>query len=248
MTRSRVQYEQARDLLARGLNDCEASKATGIPRSTIRDWRLGLRHGTPRGDVLGEECLCRQRRSIFPSADYSYLLGLYLGDGCISAGRRGVWRLRVTLDARYPGIIDECARALEALMPGQRAYRLRRKGCVEVSLYSKHWICMFPQHGRGPKHLRRIELRAWQEVLVQSWPEHFVRGLIHSDGCRVIAVDRKRLSTRYHFSNRSKDIKNLFCDALDRLSISWTRPSSHVVAIYRKDAVARLDEFIGPKR
>ena len=37
---------------------------------------------------------------------YAYLLGLYLGDGCLPEGPRGVWHLRLTLDSRYPGIIE----------------------------------------------------------------------------------------------------------------------------------------------
>jgi hypothetical protein len=46
-----------------------------------------------------------------------YLLGLYLGDGCISAHPRGVYRLRITLDLRYPGIVEECEAALRAVLP-----------------------------------------------------------------------------------------------------------------------------------
>jgi hypothetical protein len=64
----------------------------------------------------------------------------------------------------------------------------------------------------------------------------------------VIATDRGVRSVRYHFSNRSEDIKSLFCQALDSLSIRWTRPSQREIAIYRRDAVARLDQFVGPKR
>ena len=74
-----------------------------------------------------------------------------------------------------------------------------------------------------------------------------VRGLIHSDGCRVVANDRGVASVRYHFSNLSEDIKRIYCDALDRLGIPWTRPSHRDIAVYRKAATARLDEFVGPK-
>jgi hypothetical protein len=52
---------------------------------------------------------------------------------------------------------------------------------------------------------------------------------------------------RYHFSNRSEDILGLFTTALDNLGIRWTRSSRYVIAVYRKAAVARLDEFVGPK-
>jgi hypothetical protein len=172
---------------------------------------------------------------------------LYLGDGCISAARRGVWRIRITLDARYPTIIDECARAMECLMPEKHAYRLPRKGCVDVSMYSKHWTCLFPQHGEGPKHLRRIELEPWQVAITRRNAKEFSRGLIHSDGCRIVAIDRGRPSVRYHFSNRSEEILQLFCEAMDRLNVRWTRPSRYGIAIYRKHDVGVLDSFIGPK-
>jgi hypothetical protein len=75
-----------------------------------------------------------------------------------------------------------------------------------------------------------------------------LRGLIHSDGCRVVANDRGVESVRYHFSNLSEDIKGLFCDSLDRLGISWTRPSRREVAVYRRADTARLDTFMGPKK
>jgi hypothetical protein len=182
-----------------------------------------------------------------PSAAYSYLLGIYLGDGCVSRGGR-VWRLRITLDSRYPGIIARCRETIDTLMPGQRAGAWRRSdNCTEVYLYSKHWPCLFPQHGPGKKHLRLIRLEFWQQALVKDAPEEFVRGLIDSDGCRVVANDRGVKSVRYHFSNRSEDIRRLFCAALDDLAIPWTRPSKYHVAVYRKAAVARLDEFVGPK-
>ncbi|HZE15785.1 MAG TPA: hypothetical protein VE197_08760, partial [Mycobacterium sp.] len=98
----------------------------------------------------------------------------------------------------------------------------------------------------GRKHTRPIRLEAWQQVLVKQATEEFVRGLIDSDGCRVVANDRGVRSVRYHFSNRSDDIRALFCAALDELGIPWTRPRRCEVAVYRNPAVARLDEFVGP--
>ena len=97
------------------------------------------------------------------------------------------------------------------------------------------------------KHNRRIALEPWQQALVDQATEEFVCGLIHSDGCRVVANDRGVRSIRYHFSNRSEDIIGLFTAALDRLGIPWTRSTKYIVSIYRKADTARLDEFIGPK-
>ena len=99
----------------------------------------------------------------------------------------------------------------------------------------------------GQKHHRRIALEPWQQALVYEDTEEFVLGLIHSDGCRVVANDRGVRSVRYHFSNRSEDIIGLFTAALDNLGIPWTRSTKYIVSIYRKAATARIDEFIGPK-
>ena len=237
--RSAEEFEAVRSLIAVGLNDCVIARRTGVPRRTVCDWRRKspvLIRGRVDHDFSG-----------LPPAAYCYLLGLYLGDGCISRQRR-VWRLRITLDDKYPVIIDRCREAIDILMPGQRAGTFHRSDrCVEVYLDSKHWPCLFPQHGPGKKHLRSIRLEPWQEVLVKEATEEFVRGLIDSDGCRVVANDRGVKSVRYHFSNRSDDIRTLFCAALDELGIPWTRPSRYQVAVYRKTAVARLDEFVGPK-
>jgi hypothetical protein len=46
----------------------------------------------------------------------------------------------------------------------------RKQGCTEVSAYSKHWPCLFPQHGPGKKHERKIELTPWQQELVDRDP------------------------------------------------------------------------------
>lgn len=243
--RSTEDFETVERLIAAGLNDCAIARQTGIPRCTVRDGRLRPQiRPRPVGTSV---CGVLHEFDVLPAAAYSYLLGLYLGDGCISRHPRA-WRLRIVLDDKYPRIIDRCREAMDALMPGQQAATLRRpNNCTEVSLYSKHWPCLLPQHGPGKKHLRPIRLEPWQEVLVKQATEEFIRGLIESDGCRVVANDRGVRSVRYHFSNRSDDIRALFCAALDELGIPWTRPRWFEVAIYRKAAVARLDEFVGPK-
>ena len=78
-----------------------------------------------------------------------------------------------------------------------------------------------------------------------------IRGLIHSDGTRVIATERKgtyvRRAPRYAFRNSSEDILELFRWACEFVGVHCTRPSDTQIAIYSKAAVARLDEFVGPK-
>jgi hypothetical protein len=243
--RSAEDFDAVLKCIAAGMTDASVEMQTGVPRGTVSHWR---RRPVASKRSSGEiPCGTVHDPSFLPASDYCYLLGLYLGDGCISRMKR-VWRLRIVLDARYAAIIDECRKAINSVMHGQEAAVLHRTdNSVEVSMYSKHWPCVFPQHGPGKKHHRSITLEQWQLELVAKAPEDLIRGLIHSDGCRVVANDRGVKSVRYHFTNFSEDILGIFTDTLDRLGIPWTRPTKRMVAIYRKAATARLDQFVGPK-
>jgi hypothetical protein len=110
-----------------------------------------------------------------------YLLGLYLGDGVISWVHRGVWKLRISQGSRYPGLVESCVAAMVEVC-GNRVGIAKRIGCHEIYCHWKHWPCVFPQVGPGPKHLRRIELEDWQWRLVDRHPRELIKGLIHSDG------------------------------------------------------------------
>lgn len=258
---SRETVQRVLDLKAAGLNNCEISRQVGVPRPTIREWCSGsLPHSFRAkpllyGHRIGAGPSCRrcgsdEHRFDRLSTAYAYLLGLYLGDGCISRGARDVFRLRIALDKKYPEIIAECAAAMEAVVPWNSVHQqLTPKNYVEVHAYSKSWPCLFPQHGAGKKHERRIELTDWQEDLVDLVPSLLIRGLIHSDGCRFTNTGRGGWSApRYVFTNFSEDIKQIFCQACDRLDLRWTTAPPKSVYVSRKDDVARLDEFVGPKR
>jgi hypothetical protein len=126
---------------------------------------------------------------------YSYLLGAYLGDGYV-AETGGGFQLIVTLDAVYPEIIEECSDAIvlsvPSVRPHVRPHPVHRY--VRVEAGSKLWPELFPQHGPGRKHERPIVLAPWQREIVEHETWQFVRGLIHSDGCR--SVNRFKTSCR----------------------------------------------------
>ncbi len=136
-----------------------------------------------------------------------------------------------------------------AVLPN-RVGRLARLGCIEVSSYSKHWICLFPQHGAGPKHLRPIVLKGWQQrIALDRYPRLFLRGLIHSDGWRGTNRIRNRYSySRYIFSNRSADIRELFRIACTRVDVECRQSNKWHMAVSRRFDVERMDLFIGNKR
>jgi hypothetical protein len=180
---------------------------------------------------------------------YTQLLGLYLGDGCLSGHPRDVFKLRVSLDARYPGVMEECADAIREVMPGSRVNSVNYGTWFEFYSYSKSWPCLFPQHGLGKKHERPIRLTAWQWELVRRRPDRMLRGLLHSDGCRFVNTGRGGWAhPRYAFNNTSLDIRAIFCAACELIGVQWTTSANRTIYVSRKDDVALLDLFVGPKR
>ena len=212
----------------------------------------------PRGGSSGEERTCPKCGHVehdfaaVPVTAYAYLLGLYLGDGTISKARRGVFKLRITLDTRYPGIIAECASAMSAVCPSSKVNQASKVGCIEVFSHSRMWPCLFPQHGPGPKHGRLIALTSWQEKLAAAAPEQMLRGLIHSDGCRVTnrvrAKGKEYAYPRYFFCNHSADIRGIFCRYCEFKGIDCRPDGWKNISIARRVSVELLDSFVGPKR
>jgi hypothetical protein len=120
-----------------GVLDRENAQICGVSISAIRHWRYG-------------SCRSAQTQARAPScprcdgtpldeAAYAYLLGLYLGDGCITRGRRDVFALSVACSDDWPGLIAAAGAAMSAVMPASGVFRVQRVGCTEVKSTSKHW-------------------------------------------------------------------------------------------------------------
>ncbi|WP_345176025.1 transcriptional regulator [Streptomyces lavendulae] len=231
-------------LIADGRSLNSASKETGISRAAIRAWLVRV-DPLPR---LNQTAPCAGPAD---RAAYAYLLGLYLGDGCISPHPKGGQYLRIACADAWPGLIEQCRAAVLAVRPSDKVYVLQRQGCVAVTSYGRHWSCLFPQHGPGRKHERRIALEGWQQEIVDDHPWAFVRGLIHSDGCRTtnrtVRNGKGYEYPRYFFTNRSTDITSLLTRTLDRLGVAWRQANKANVSIARKESVALMDLHIGPK-
>jgi hypothetical protein len=150
------------------------------------------------------------------------LLGLYLGDGSISDHPRTA-RLRIHLDARYPGIIRDTKALLERSFPKNPVGLVNAEGgtMVYLSLYSSHLECLFPQHGEGKKHERRISLEPWQMRLVEQSPWELLRGFIRSDGCIFVNRTGPYAYLTYDFCNKSRDIVDLFTMACRAVGVDY---------------------------
>jgi hypothetical protein len=132
----------------------------------------------------------------------------------------------------------------------------KHHACLVVDSYAPHWIDAFPQAAPGRKHERAITLADWQRAVVDAHPQQFLRGLIHSDGCRTVNRFKTKLPSgrvaeyeypRYFFSNLSADIRGLFCEYCERLGVRWTQSNPRNISVAHRASVAILDGFIGPK-
>jgi hypothetical protein len=101
-------------------------------------------------------------------------------------------------------------------------------------------------------HERRIRLEGWQREILDAHPWRFLRGLIHSDGCRFmnpsVHPTKTYWYTRYLFTNHSADIRALFCEYCDKVGVEWRQMDRWNVSVSRRKSVALMDRYIGPKR
>jgi hypothetical protein len=163
---------------------------------------------------------------------------------------------RIALDAKYPTIIDDTAALLRRCFATNRVDVVTAglKGdCVNVSLYSQHLACLFPQHGPGKKHQRVIALECWQWQQIVHAPWGFIRGCIRSDGSAFINRTGRYEYLSYDFSNRSREIVELFCRACDLVGVeqrftgSNSRRGVWDARINRRASVALMLEHVGLK-
>ena len=258
--RSTTEVHTVFHLAHHGLSKKAIARLTGISRATVRDWLthgetavlnrpMRLRSGARPRAPCPQPC---SSRSGLDQPAYAYLLGQYLGDGCISEIHRN-FRLRIACCDAYPNIMEECVAAIGAVLPCVRVGRVQSVGCTEIYATSFHWPCLFPQHGPGRKHERPIVLEDWQvAIALDGHPDRFVRGLIQSDGCRFInrvrgANGLPYAYPRYTFTNHSSDIRALFGEVCDRLGVEWRQMNRYNLSVARRGSVAILDRLVGPK-
>lgn len=179
---------------------------------------------------------------------------MYLGDGHLTISQRTAC-LWIYCGDDWPGIRQQVQLAIKAVMPSTPVSVVQRTGCVAAKSFTKHWPCLFPQHGPGRKHTRPIALEPWQEELVAEHTGDFLRGLFHSDGCRMTnwtrrtvgGVARRYEYPRWFFTNKSTDILGLCSASLHRLGIAHRFPRTDTISVARREAVAALDLVVGPK-
>jgi hypothetical protein len=189
---------------------------------------------------------------------YAYVLGLYLGDGHLVCHTKSSAYLRITLDDRYPDVVCQASDALTDVLPDSPVRQYRFGTARRVILQACHPVLpfAFPQHGPGKKHERAIRLANWQAEIAAPHARSFVRGLLHSDGCRTINRVHARSRSgeavtyeyaRYFFSNESAEIRDLFWTHCSLLGVRCTQSNHRNISVSNRASVAILDSFVGPK-
>ena len=150
---------------------------------------------------------------------YYYILGQYLGDGCISETKnKRTLKLRIACCDKYPGIISELTEKFNIVFPANSVIKIKNLGCFEIAVYNKFLPSIFPQHGSGEKHNRKIELSELQEKYICY--KELARGLFHSDGSYYPTKDKSgKIHHFYNFTNCSEDIHNIFKRCLESENI-----------------------------
>jgi hypothetical protein len=135
-------------LLLSGLSILDREKALicEVSVRAIRHWRYGSR----RRERTGPDPRCpRCGDQELDASAYAYLLGLYLGDGHIVLGRRGVYALSITCCDGWPGLIDAAERAIASVMPTSSVFRRARIGCHDIKSTSKLGLVGFRSTDRA---------------------------------------------------------------------------------------------------
>jgi hypothetical protein len=131
----RATVDKALQLCQQGLIDRVVAQQVGVSIGAVQKWRTGIRRapGTEH-----KACCPRCDGDPVDERAYSYLLDLYLGDGCISRGStrtKDVWKLSIACADASPGLIQECALAIQAVRPDNKFLMVQRIGCTEVKGY-----------------------------------------------------------------------------------------------------------------
>lgn len=247
-------FNQTLKLYNEGYNLSQISRELNINRTTIRFWING-KYKIDRNSVdnfIPKNYIIENNLQEI----YSYILGLYLGDGYINKQGR-TYKIRFFLDAKYQALNEYVKAKLSKLFPRNKVNVVKTKklnsdqNSMEVIYcHNNYMLLLFPQHGPNKKHQRKISLEDWQLEILD--PKSFLTGLFHSDGSYYF--NNNSHTHQYCFSNYSKEIIELFRNCLSHFSIEHYLSKTQVndnmkyqVFITRKKSVENLNSIIGTK-
>lgn len=227
-----------------GKNKSKIAMEYGIPRSTLRYWIDN--ENTISVQKISDKDISLIIKEIENNKEiYNYILGLYLGDGCISLNKMS-YKLRITQDEKYPISIVDIKNKMD-LFFNKNANVCNGDGkCKILTIYDKNLPLYFPQHGAGKKHDREIILSDYQRDNIDFL--YLMKGLWMSDGSYYIA---SRNYEAYNFTNKSTDIISLFEECLTFCEVNYRKRIKKngvwIIEITKKSEVQKMKELVGFK-
>lgn len=260
--RTYQEYIKVKELAEKGLNKCQISRETKIPRATIKTWLLrgfcnkaydknGLKIG--RYEELNPAKILESEEA---QKAYSHILAVYLSDGHIikMPHKEKLYKISLYNDIKYPLNTKEWADNLQKILTKNRVLVYQRNGynMKIVISYNQNLLLLFPQHGPGEKYTRKLELADWQKKIIQKYPEQFIRGCIQSDGCIYWQVIGNHSYKRYNYVNKSSDIMDFFLFACECVGIKkekYLSPKRQVFVAqnFSKNDIDILEKIIPQK-
>jgi hypothetical protein len=111
--------DRARSLSRQGLIDREVARMTGVSIGAVQKWLTGIRRAP--GKERSSRCP-RCDGTLLDEPAYSYLLGLYLGDGWLTRGHRDVFALSIACSDDGPGLMAAAKNAMSVVMPASGVF------------------------------------------------------------------------------------------------------------------------------
>lgn len=179
-------------------------------------------------------------------SEYSYLFGLYLGDGCVEYVKGNFHVLSIHQDSKYINLINKHKESIINIF-GKPPYIFNRGNCTIIRVGGSHVKFLFPKFGVGMKHLNKITL---PKILLDNIDYlNLMKGLFQADGSYYL--DRHAKKYCFNFVNKSLDIIEIFKFCLDKLSIGCTiykrKSDIYCLSVRRKSEVSKLLDLIGTK-
>ena len=182
---------------------------------------------------------------------YVYLLGLYLGDGMITQAPRRVFRLRIVLDQKYPGIIDRCAEAMKDVsgLPGREGPKgrvLRAVRQLEALGLRIPAARAWPQ-AQAVDCPRSMAARARSRLArpVRRRPHRLRWVPRHEPGPAL--GSRIRLSALLVLEHLARDSSDVWAGLRPRWASAGDRPTASTSPWRAARASRFLDRHVGPK-
>ncbi len=179
---TKEQYDKVIEYKNQGYKMFEIVKLIDVPYFTIQNWFKGVGEIQYSDEYINQKIQDEEGYEINNKQDflnfikvfneleepecialYSYLFGLYLGDGNIyNFGRTE--RISYALDIKYTKLNDfsiNCMTKFFGVRPSvlDRTNYTHSSNSIMLQTCSKYLDVIFPQHGYGLKNSRKIELK-----------------------------------------------------------------------------------------